>query len=46
MKNQNLYRKPETKKAAQIGKESGRKPKKANKKLGAHHSHEPKEEEE
>lgn len=39
MKNQRLYKKPETKKAAQLGKESHRKPKKANKKIGAHHSH-------
>lgn len=37
MKNQRRYKTPATKKASQLGRESQRKPKKASKKLGAHH---------
>jgi hypothetical protein len=38
MKNQKLYKTLETKKASQLGKDSQRTPKKATKKLGAHHA--------
>ncbi|MDG0816503.1 hypothetical protein [Bdellovibrio svalbardensis] len=42
MKNQRRYKRSESKKAAQRGLVSGRKPKKASLKLGAHHFHETK----
>lgn len=42
MKNQRRFKTSEAKKAAQRGLVSGRKPKKATPKLGAHHLHETK----
>ena len=42
MKEQKRFKTAETKKAAQRGLTSGRKPKKATPKLGAHHLHETK----
>ncbi len=38
MKNQKIFKTPEAKKSAQRGQVSGRKPKKATHKLGAHHT--------
>ena len=46
MKNQKLYNTVESKKSSKLGKESQRKPKKASKKLGAHHAFEEQEKKE